>query len=244
MPYREIWVDPELFLSHNGVNVYRTYSNDDFDGGANIYRFTVKPMEAEGFNEAFDVRGLKVPSSSLLDAHPPFISLSMPEEKKQKLLALWNDWQGPDGEIQVVRLVLKEAIEAGLIVAGEDNVIENEESETELDWEVIGKSMKAANISGDIMPCETESQFVARIIDELHNRRIQSSQDNDGGMDAAIVALIDRCGGSSGRGCHQYTREDWVYEVNEGNTRLCYWEWVIHQAESDEVELEDLTGKN
>lgn len=29
-----------------------------------------------------------------------------------------------------------------------------------------------------------------------------------------------------------YTREDWREEVENGDTRLCYWEWVMHQVES------------
>lgn len=39
-----------------------------------------------------------------------------------------------------------------------------------LDWVLLGKSMKAAGIAGDIMPLEMESQFIARMIDELYAR--------------------------------------------------------------------------
>ena len=34
MPYKTIWVEPEVFLEHNGVTVYRTYRDDDIDQGA------------------------------------------------------------------------------------------------------------------------------------------------------------------------------------------------------------------
>lgn len=173
MPYQQVWVAPELFLSHNGVNVYRVYSDDDIDQGPKSYWFTTKPMESGEDCDPFDVRDLKVPSRALLDGHPPFISLSMPDEEQKKLRALWDEWQGQNGEIQVIRKIIEEAIDAGLIVAGEDNVVSEDEDEFvdgTLDWELVGKSMKAANIPGDIMPGETESQFVAAIIDELHAR--------------------------------------------------------------------------
>ena len=29
MPYKTVWVEPEVFLEHNGVTVYHTYLDDD-----------------------------------------------------------------------------------------------------------------------------------------------------------------------------------------------------------------------
>lgn len=67
MPYQQVWVAPELFLSHSGVNVYRVYSDDDIDQGPKSYWFTTKPMESGEDCDPFDVRDLKVPSRALLD---------------------------------------------------------------------------------------------------------------------------------------------------------------------------------
>jgi len=35
-----VWIDPELFLEHQGVRVYHTYKEDDYDQGERRYEFT------------------------------------------------------------------------------------------------------------------------------------------------------------------------------------------------------------
>ena len=58
MPYQQIYVPPELLLTHNGVNIFHTYKNDNVEEGQSTYWYTAFPLddgEAEG---AFDVRGL------------------------------------------------------------------------------------------------------------------------------------------------------------------------------------------
>lgn len=100
-----------------------------------------------------------------------------------------------------------------------------------IDWEVVGVPMKAHGISGDIAPDETESQFLARTIDELAI---------DATMPRAIKQVIEQCGGDVWGRCSDYARADWEYEVSNGDSILGYWEWVIHQAESDSVDLEGL----
>lgn len=65
MPYVTEWADPELFLLHAGVAVWRTYKNDDFESGTRTYSFTLDPgCGDDGCNEShpcpcenvFDVR--------------------------------------------------------------------------------------------------------------------------------------------------------------------------------------------
>ena len=34
MPTQTVWIDPELFLEHQGVRVFHTYKDDDYDQGA------------------------------------------------------------------------------------------------------------------------------------------------------------------------------------------------------------------
>ena len=55
MPYKTIWVEPEVFLEHNGVTVYHTYRDDDIDQGANWFLFTLREDGGED-KDAFDIR--------------------------------------------------------------------------------------------------------------------------------------------------------------------------------------------
>lgn len=62
----------------------------------------------------------------------------------------------------------------------------------------------------------------------------------DAAMSRAINHLIELCGGDTWGRCGDYPRTDWENEVANGDTVLGYWEWVIHQAEGDDVSLEAL----
>lgn len=54
MPYA--WVEPGLYLEHQGVSVYHVYRNDFMDAGAYEYQYTVDIQErCEG---QFDIRDL------------------------------------------------------------------------------------------------------------------------------------------------------------------------------------------
>ncbi len=33
----------------------------------------------------------------------------------------------------------------------------------------------------------------------------------------------------------EYPVEDWMYEVNNEDTRSSYWEWVVSQIENEEI---------
>lgn len=52
-----VYVDPEIFVEHNGIVVYHTYKNEDF---LNRYRywFTTDPGDYAGPSREFDVRTL------------------------------------------------------------------------------------------------------------------------------------------------------------------------------------------
>jgi hypothetical protein len=49
-----------------------------------------------------------------------------------------------------------------------------------------------------------------------------------------LKKLVDTYGGYWGE-CPAYPVVDWLYEVNNGDTRRGYWEWVV--ANADEGEL-------
>lgn len=37
----------------------------------------------------------------------------------------------------------------------------------------------------------------------------------------------------------RYPREDWCYEVQNGDTNLGYWDWVRHRMAADNDEIPD-----
>jgi len=65
VPWRIEWIEPEIFLQHNGVTVYHAYKNNDVEQKF-TYWFTTNPEYYEEFGgEAdpyeFDVRDLNTP---------------------------------------------------------------------------------------------------------------------------------------------------------------------------------------
>lgn len=122
------------------------------------------------------------------------------------------------------------------------NELEAAPAENILDWNVIGEAMKRAGLTGDIAPLETESQFIARIINDLTimTQLAADGKPGDETVQDAINQVIVQCGGSQWMSCGKYPREDWRLEVENCDTNLGYWEWVVHQAESDEVDLATL----
>lgn len=57
-------------------------------------------------------------------------------------------------------------------------------------------------------------------------------------MGKVIDKVIAQCGDES----VLYPRETWQCRVEYGDTRLGYWEWVIHAAESDDRSLDQLVA--
>lgn len=129
----------------------------------------------------------------------------------------------------------------GRLTTGEVKALEEKKIDWELNWDLIGAAMKEAGIPGDIAPLETESQFLARIITELHAKAVAASQqDESDESDADMV--MKQCGDDRWGECDQYPRSNWEYEVDNGDTVAGYWDWVVSQAGGDEVDLETLTG--
>lgn len=56
-------------------------------------------------------------------------------------------------------------------------------------------------------------------------------------MDKVIRDVIAACGGDVNGESRPYPREDWRHEVENSDTNLGYWEWVVHAAESDGIDL-------
>lgn len=118
MPSQSIWVDPDVFMTHNGVSVYHTYVDDDVEQGECRYTFTT---DSAADDNRFDVRQLNVPSQSRLSIAPaPFLSKSNPEfvaaseEQKAQWDQQWDAWFD-FGEREVIKTIVTEAIDMGLI---------------------------------------------------------------------------------------------------------------------------------
>lgn len=123
MPYITSWVDPEVFLVHKGITVYHTYNDNDFGQGRLTYWFTTNGFSDE---DSFDVRELDVPSKVRLNDHPPFLSASSnpafetaSEEQKAEWRQQWAAWHD-GGEENIIRAMIIEAIDLGLITAPEE----------------------------------------------------------------------------------------------------------------------------
>ena len=115
MPYKTVWVEPEVFLEHNGVTVYHTYKDDDIEQGADRYWFTLR--EDGGEDEgAFDIR--YVDPLGLLRNHPPLKcgpswDSATPQER-DAITEAWAEWY-ESGFDEARRAVLRNAIDKGLL---------------------------------------------------------------------------------------------------------------------------------
>lgn len=120
MPFDTIWVKPEVFLTHNGVNVYTTYKDHWIDQ-PNNYLYTTDKHYGRGPNHQtrFDVRLLPAPKASGKTTYdellPPYIQLNDPPEREEELRKLWADWHM--GEEALHRTMICEAIDTGIIKA-------------------------------------------------------------------------------------------------------------------------------
>lgn len=54
--------------------------------------------------------------------------------------------------------------------------------------------------------------------------------------------VMRQCGNDFWSECKQFPKDDWRSEVENNDTVLGYWDWVVHQAEADQVLLSSLTA--
>ena len=114
MPYKTIWVEPEVFLEHSGVTVYHTYKDDDIEQGASWYWFRLDQEEND--EGEFDIRDLD-PLGLLRNNSPtrggPGWGAASPEEK-DAIMEAWAKWH-ESGFDEARRAVLRNAIDKGLL---------------------------------------------------------------------------------------------------------------------------------
>lgn len=126
MPTERVWVTPDILLTHNGVTVYFTYQNNDIDHPVSEHLYTVSGSDDS--RGRFDVRALDVPSSKLLDMHPPYLSAqrnpayeTATEAQRAEWTRQWYEWtKYGGGHEQAIDAVIREAIDLGVISASSD----------------------------------------------------------------------------------------------------------------------------
>lgn len=57
-------------------------------------------------------------------------------------------------------------------------------------------------------------------------------------------AAVRVCGADLWASCKQFPKSRWMYEIENDETILGYWSWVVHQAESNNFDLESLCAIN
>jgi len=111
MPYKTTWIDPDICVEHNGIKVFHTYDDDNFDKGPMVHWFTMDPKfteEDEGGD--FDVRML--PAWKELVKLPPLINIdSDSEEIVGRKREQWGEFR--EKEPGLIRHVLRLSIERG-----------------------------------------------------------------------------------------------------------------------------------
>jgi hypothetical protein len=113
MPTQTLWVEPELLVEHQGVRVFHTYKDDDYDQGAKRYWFTVNSLcgeldrlcDDQPCRHVFDVREL---SSWRAPKQPPYCidANDTPENH-----AAWERYQAL--ELAAIQAAITAAIEQG-----------------------------------------------------------------------------------------------------------------------------------
>jgi len=117
MPTHTAWIDPELLLEHQGVQVYCTYKEDDYDQGAKRYWFTVNAQcgeldqlcDDQPCRHVFDVREL---STWQPPEQPPFCTGANDTPENH---AAWERFW--EQEEQSIQAAIRSAIERGELTA-------------------------------------------------------------------------------------------------------------------------------
>lgn len=123
MPYKEIFVAPELFMTYKGLKVYHTYKNDNLAESRSSYTFALSKEPLQDCIDnglVFCVKDLKTDNRDMLNAHPPFLSVSEPAFRNaspaqraewQKEWDVWHD----RGELAAIKAVIRRAVDMKLI---------------------------------------------------------------------------------------------------------------------------------
>lgn len=116
MPIRQTSEPAELVIEHNGVKVYRCYTEDMVECPEKFI-FTLNPTHTDASGMvAFDVRELEVPSATLVTTGGPPIrhNLQFGTAEYHQSVAAWTEWWDVT-EAKTIKTALVEAIDAGIL---------------------------------------------------------------------------------------------------------------------------------
>jgi len=86
----------------------------------------------------------------------------------------------------------------------------------------------------------------AKIVRQLDPQKRENLSGDIAIVTSALAApatdVMRQCGDDFWGECKQFPKGDWRYEVGSNDTVLGYWDWVVHQAEANEVPLKSLTA--
>jgi hypothetical protein len=117
MPYSTEWVEPGLFLEHQGVKVYFTYENGDIEQGARTYGYTIDPLcgedecscQAGECSHVFDVRDLP---TWVEPPQPPFLVGANDTPANREA---WRRYHEEEVEKRHIEAAIRQAIECGFL---------------------------------------------------------------------------------------------------------------------------------
>ena len=100
MPYKSVYVKPEVAVKCNGYKVYHTYTDDDWEQGTSTFWFTLDENDYSEDVTMFDVRDLP----NYKDKRPPSMGdVNTPENREA-----WKVYQANLGKMK--KKVLRDAI--------------------------------------------------------------------------------------------------------------------------------------
>lgn len=105
MPYKTVQAVAPLLLSHNGVDVYYTFKENDMSNMQNEYHYVLD--DSLNVEDSFDVRELTTWKEPL---HPPFLveDNNTPENR-----AAWDQYRKGEFVINAIKLAIIAAIDSG-----------------------------------------------------------------------------------------------------------------------------------
>ena len=119
MPYKDVWVIPDVFMRYRGVIIYHTYRYNNVNDSVSEYHYTTNEEDTdykeEGDGFVFDVRELE---TWIEPPHPPHMSGEMSTEEYNRRQELWDIWHKDRMTERYAKMAIRNAIKKGLLVDG------------------------------------------------------------------------------------------------------------------------------
>jgi hypothetical protein len=119
MPYKDVWVKPDVFMRYKGVIIYYTYRYNNVNDSVSEYHYTTNEEDTDykepGDGFVFDVRELE---TWIEPPHPPYVSGEMSTEERNRRQDLWDIWHKDHMTERYAKMAIRNAIKKGLLVDG------------------------------------------------------------------------------------------------------------------------------